>query len=797
MKKTLIAILGGLATFSLALSFASIDNKTIASAESAEGVTFSNTVYKISNDESKMLLVTAISNYSMVYEIGYDISGYTVSENDTAETRKYYESLTTGGVTETAEDIFGPQYADYKLLVWEVAYTGDVTFQPYALEGVMVDGNLTIPSEEQKTVGTARNNNKYTVTFEATDGTQLEQVEYFNGQPIQAPNVKGKDGGYTVWTDAEGNTVDFTKARATSDMTITETYSAAKIVENSATEYAIALSANASAREETAANFLKEKIKESTGVELAIKKGNVDYSENAKYISIGDTSILSGSQYVMPNDLGASGYVIDAQGMSLIIAGESDLGTLYGVYEFANMALGYEYYAHNVSTIESKSEITLGDINVKDIPSFESRMICYNALMYDYLGNGSRSNVDQLRLNYPVIDGSFSGMAHTTEEFISRAKYPVDTYPSYWAKASNPESYTLCYSNSEVREILLEGLKTKLAENPEVEEEYLFVLGGSDTDDPCTCNTCKNHKPSYNAIACANYLAEELQNYFDAQGISRRVVISISAYKKTAELPGNITLYGGDDVKVGVVWTPIYLNYGAPITDSVNSAYKAQLDGWAALCAANNTLTVYDYCVNWAYSYANFDNFRSLQANLQYYNEKGVSYVFAQGLTWMMGRTPSAGFYEWRNYLQSKLMWDVNSDVEALKESFFNVYYDAAADSMLNYYDELVALYANNYATYSELQASDTSAVGQRLNLYQAKYFPQETLELWLGYIDDAYASIAGLKNSDPTQYDKLYNRICLESVSVRYLMVKLYGYNTFTPEERMALKNDIERFGC
>ena len=69
----------------------------------------SATKYKISTDqeESKMLLVTAIRDVTNVYEVGYVFTGYTVGSDDIAETTKYYDSLTTGGVTETAADIFG------------------------------------------------------------------------------------------------------------------------------------------------------------------------------------------------------------------------------------------------------------------------------------------------------------------------------------------------------------------------------------------------------------------------------------------------------------------------------------------------------------------------------------------------------------------------------------------------------------------------------------------------------------------------------------------------------------------
>lgn len=183
MKKITIALLGMASVVCLGAGAGLL--KMTASAETAEQthtVELSKTVYKVSDNDEKMLLVTAIKNYTNVYEVGYEFDGYTVNETDVAETTKYYDTLTTGGVTEDADDIFGEAWTGAKLLVWEVANTADVTFTAYAKEGVVEEGGLVKPDVEIKATGIARNNKKYTVTFADEDGKVLNAQEVYNGK---------------------------------------------------------------------------------------------------------------------------------------------------------------------------------------------------------------------------------------------------------------------------------------------------------------------------------------------------------------------------------------------------------------------------------------------------------------------------------------------------------------------------------------------------------------------------------------------------------------------------------------
>ena len=111
------------------------------------------TKYNVSQGKDYLLVATTLTDASTVYEVGYDFGGsYTVTENDRAETKKYYTSIKAGGNTYTAADIFGESYtAETPMIVWEVKYNAakGYTFHAYAKTGTLDEnGNLQITNPE-------------------------------------------------------------------------------------------------------------------------------------------------------------------------------------------------------------------------------------------------------------------------------------------------------------------------------------------------------------------------------------------------------------------------------------------------------------------------------------------------------------------------------------------------------------------------------------------------------------------------------------------------------------------------
>ena len=184
-----------------------------------------------------------------------------------------------------------------------------------------------------------------------------------------------------------------------------------------------------------------------------------------------------------------------------------------------------------------------------------------------------------------------------------------------------------------------------------------------------------------------------------------------------------------------------------------------------------------------------FDNFSSMQPNYQYAYENGAIYLFDQ-MQW--NNVSGTDWYRLKQYLSSQLLWNVQLDVPHLIEEWFENYFKDAAPEMKRLFDEERAWFAH-------LAEEDPTSVGSinTKKLLNAQYWPKNLLEGWLDAIDEAYAAIEEYKSEDPALYTKLYDRICQESISFRYLLVTLYP-DSFDDlaAEKASLKADCFRLG-
>ena len=134
-------------------------------------------------------------------------------------------------------------------------------------------------------------------------------------------------------------------------------------------------------------------------------------------------------------------------------------------------------------------------------------------------------------------------------------------------------------------------------------------------------------------------------------------------------------------------------------------------------------------------------------------------------------------------------MWDADADFETLIDDFFSHYFRDAAPAMRRYFDQLRLHYA-------VLEKEQDVYSGIYYEILKREYWPQGLLYGWEDAIDEAYAAVEKYRESDPELYEKLRDRINLESISVRYLIIELYGGSFDAAEYRayaQALKEDIE----
>lgn len=134
-------------------------------------------------------------------------------------------------------------------------------------------------------------------------------------------------------------------------------------------------------------------FKRATGITLS--SGNdagLTFDENAKYISIGDTTLLSGAGITVDkNALGSSGYIIKTVGKTIFIAG-GVWGEMYGVYEFLEIYFNFLALTNDEVLIdESVRDKAFLELNIIDVPDIEHAL-------HPYTGWGGAKTNYRLRL---------------------------------------------------------------------------------------------------------------------------------------------------------------------------------------------------------------------------------------------------------------------------------------------------------------------------------------------------------------------------------------------------------------
>ena len=591
------------------------------------------------------------------------------------------------------------------------------------------------------------------------------------------------------------------------------------ILKDGATPYKIVLPQGAVSLETMAADEIQRFFSEATGVEIpVVYDSGLVYAEDAKYISVGHTAPLTSAGIEIDGaKLGSDGYRLVTKGDSVFIAGVSAKSALYGAYDFLHEILGYEFFYEDCYSLHSNvKEVKLMGYNFAEYPDIEDR--CMN---YGYMDNDT-SIYHNMRVRgfneafIPVGGKSF----HNSLEWIASPPAAVTSDPAYAESAPKwkaPSGQQLCYTargDAKAYELMqitcLNTLQKALASYP---DKKVITLTMEDNHSVCGCASCTALANSYGGALSAtvilfcNELNRAIREWFNTPAGAqhdRDLKIIFFAYNEMTKAP---SVYNGESGKwegikgikcdpgVGVYYAPISMDYTQSFQHKVNKDFQDITYSWAAL-ADGIWLWLYstifpDYLVP-------YDTFNGMQSYYKMAKEVNARYLFDQA---QWDADASTGWSALKAYLNAKLAWNVNADMSALIQGFFDGYFGEASAEMRAFFD--------SYRVHSEYIKDErnftnkTDVFGGNASVYisavKERFFPKGVLQNWMTLIDAALAKIEPLKTSDAALYQALYNRIALERLSVIYLWVSLYDYNTSTnqiTDFKILFKADAERTG-
>ncbi len=470
--------------------------------------------------------------------------------------------------------------------------------------------------------------------------------------------------------------------------------------------YQIVISENASECETYAAEELQKYIRQSTQQKFPIIKDN-ETVENGKYISVGDTAL---AKALNTKNLKMDGFRIKTDKNNVLIKGQRNSATLFGVYDFLERFLGVKFLTADYVYVPKTESFELGELDITEIPSFEKRFY------HTYTAKVKQAGMVRMRLqpNYAFGDENEKrkfgelcfeniGRYHAYSYLVPFEKYG-EQHPEWFAdpnaipaKKVQPSLANGLTDDGEVDESMdesvlktvIEAIKKKVLENP---LGRYVCLGSNDCH-----NWCKSEKDQHQreifgglsgqSVVFTNAVAKAVDEWLEKEKIDRKLQYWMFAYGRTVE-PPDLTAEKAHLVKTR---DNVYIHlalledaWNVPLNDPRNTRAYRVIPIWQQV---SDNFYMYDYTGNFNNIFNWSPTLTVLKPNVLYYKELGVEHYTSEG-----------GCFGYVNkvkiYVLSKLMWNVDRNVDELITEFNRYYFGEKAGKVL---DEMVAFCNAHY----------------------------------------------------------------------------------------------------
>ena len=613
----------------------------------------------------------------------------------------------------------------------------------------------------------------------------------------------GKGGG--IFQPGEGNEVSLRNGVHVDRSTETENY----ILKDGVSEYKIVIPGTSDPTITSAADELVEYFAEATDFILpVITDETVDFSADAKYISLGDTELKEQANIVYEGNLSRDGFIIKTSGQSVFIVGGNAVGTQYGVYEFLYKTVSLEYFKPTVYTLEDGiSDLKLMSYDIVEIPDFPERIFGSAQGSSYYSQNEKFSHMrmskgqgdSYIRLDVPES----SDIHNDIQLFMNKENDENDirNNPQWMANKeplTNRAEQALCYNangdeaeRTRMLNIVFEKVKDALRKKPEAN---MIPITMQDNYVWCQCDKCQEMiaaaggANSVTALEFIGDLCDMTYAWFETE--------EGKEYKKDLEYV-YLAYHAGETApdadkyemnKYITVWyAPIGMDFSSSVYTEENQNYLKTFSGWLEHdCGFTLWLYETNFRNNYMVPYDNFDSYREL---CEFFAQYDVKYIYAQGQTNNLHPT---SWTSYKAYLNSKYYWNTQYDSAELKTRFFNGYFQEAAPYMMQWFDSM-----QMWVKKLRLQGIYGGLNSIYQNMLTETFWPESLLRSWLDCADKAIAAIEPIKTTDPERWQTLYDNICLERISPLYLMLEIHSASLSSAElleMRTAFKTDARR---
>lgn len=527
--------------------------------------------------------------------------------------------------------------------------------------------------------------------------------------------------------------------------------------------------------------FISYHILQATGAELPVMLLEAEtFDINAKNIIIGSERLFAqaGLEF-SAEDLGKTGYYIKTVGNSVFIMANGEEGYQLAAIAFLREVAGYDYLASDC-VVYRKTATYLPQMEIIEKPDYEIRSIM------DVLSDEDKYAMGFSADKYFGITGINGLVFHNTFVWLPPTEFYAE-HPAWYTDGFYNNSGELCYTahgDKDEYESMQNTVLQKMIKLIEDDSDLDYIsFMQQDNLDYCKCPSCSacylDGCYSATIIKFVNDLDLRLQSYLQEQAdktqtAKREVGIVFFAYQYSLKPP--------------VIDEFAYMSLNdnvAVIVVSPNSNVEdlsATVFDWGRVC---KHVFVWHYdtsLINYLVPYPVFSN--------EYVDlrEAGAERFMAYG---QYDQGTATGFNAFKNYVLSKIGFDIYTDVSDLENRWFSEYYLDASDIMQEYYDNLQINLKNI------VDNSDNFNIFG--NYLTKENFPLENVLQYKRYINYALLAVEKYREEDENLYNALIRRIKTESVFPDYVLCELYS-DVYSQSElsimRSAFKSDCIALG-
>ena len=444
------------------------------------------------------------------------------------------------------------------------------------------------------------------------------------------------------------------------------------IVQNGKTRAGIILPKDAPVELERAAKELQAYVKKTSGAELRIGTEGGGPGERVEIrLAVTPLGISRGGD-PKTEIVHEDGYAIQSSGRTITIMGGSPRGTLYGVYDFIERALGVRWFMPTEmgEDILKSTSIPVPELAIVKNPAFPS--------VSGFTWAGSPGAEDwELRMRVKV--GKAVTFGHNWYNIHRFSKETFEADPEMFALVSDQRgrSTQLCSSNPKVIQVTVEAARRYFKANPDAP---LFSISPNDGLGWCECERCKNIDALYGVtdfsladrfVHYANRVLEELEKTNPGKQVGIYAYAEHTSPPKRARPKANYV--------TALTHMPWEFCHVHPINDPAcpsNKRYLEYLEGWSNL---TRHVGVYEYYGHF-FVFTPWPIVHSMRVDIPLYKELRIERFISE--TQQNWATQGLNFY-----VAAKLVADPSLDVDALLAEYFSRFYGKAGGAMRRYND--------------------------------------------------------------------------------------------------------------